>query len=70
MNACYQTEVPAMLLLVRADTNVPDPGAAKAVIETALELLVEFDMDTGPLEEEADRIQAKKAQIAQEMQAA
>lgn len=70
VNACYQTEVPAMLLLVRADPNVPDPGAAKAVIETGLEPLVEFNIDTEPLEEEAERIQAKKAQIAQEMQAA
>lgn len=70
VNACYQTEVPAMLLLVRADPNVPDPGAAKAVIETGLEALVEFEIDTEPLEEEAERIQAKKAQIAQEMQAA
>lgn len=70
VNACYQAEVPAMLLLVRADPNVPDPGAARAVIETALESLVAFDIDTAPLQEEADRIQSKKAQIAQEMQAA
>lgn len=70
VNACYQADVPAMLLLVRADPNVPDPGAAQAVIETALEPLVEFDIDTTPLEQEAERIQAKKAQIAQELQAA
>ncbi len=70
VNACYQADVPAMLLLVRADPNVPDPAAARAVIETALEPLVEFDIDTTPLEEEAERIQTKKAQIAQELQAA
>lgn len=70
VNACYEADVPAMLLLVRADPNVPDPGAARAVIETALEPLVEFDIDTAPLAQEAERIQAKKAQIAQELAAA
>lgn len=70
VNGCYQADVPAILLFVRADPNAPDPGAAQAVIETALEPLVEFDIDTTPLEQEAERIQAKKAQIAQEMQAA
>jgi uncharacterized protein len=70
VNACYQAEVPAILLLVRADPSVPDPGAARAVIESALEPLVDFDIDTEPLEQEAERIQARKAQIAEELQAA
>lgn len=67
VNACYQADVPAILLLVRANPHVPDPEAARAVIETALEPLVEFDIDTEPLDEQADRIQAQKAQIAQEL---
>lgn len=70
VNACYKAEVPAILLLVRADPHVPDPGAARAVIETALEPLVEFEIDTGPLDDQTERIQAKKAQVAQELQAA
>jgi len=70
VNACYQADVPAMLLLVRADPSVPDPRAAKAVIEQALEPLVEFELETAPLEEEAERIQERKAQIAEQLQAA
>lgn len=70
VKACYQAEVPAILLLVRADPHVPDPAAARAVIETALEPLVEFDIDTELLDEQADRIQTQKAQIAQELKEA
>jgi uncharacterized protein len=70
VNACYQAEVPAILLLVRADPHVPDPGAARAVIEKGLEPLVEFDIDTDPLDDQAERIQEKKAQVAQELKAA
>jgi hypothetical protein len=70
VNACYQADVPAILLLVRADPNLPDPAAARTVIDTALEPLVDFEIDTEPLEQEAERIKAKKAQIAQELQSA
>lgn len=70
VNACYQAEVPAILLLVRADPHVPDPAAARAAIETALEPLVEFEIDTELLDEQAEQIQAQKAQVAQELKAA
>lgn len=70
LNACYEADVPAILLLVRADPNLPDPAAARSVIDTALEPLLDFDIDTEPLEKEAERIKAKKAQIVQELQSA
>lgn len=70
VNACFQAKVPTILLLVRADPQVPDPRAARAVIEKALEPLVKFDIDTEPLDEQAERIQAKKAQVARELKAA
>lgn len=70
VNACYQAEVPAILLLVRADPYVPDPAAARAVIETALAPLIEFEIDTKLLDEQAEQIQTQKAQIAQELKAA
>ncbi|GAB3669997.1 proteasome assembly chaperone family protein [Halopiger thermotolerans] len=68
INACYQADVPAALLLVRADPRLPDPAAARSVIETALEPLVEFDIDTTELREQAEEIQRQKQQVAQQLQ--
>ncbi|RZV06044.1 uncharacterized protein BDK88_3996 [Natrinema hispanicum] len=68
INACYQADVPAALLLVRADPRLPDPAAAQSVIETALEPLVEFDIDTTELREQAEEIQRQKQQVAQQLQ--
>ncbi len=66
VNECYRAEVPAMLLIVRAHPRLPDPGAAVSVIETALEPLVEFDIDTTELEERAEQIQQQMQQIARQ----
>ncbi|WP_207589649.1 PAC2 family protein [Halomontanus rarus] len=68
LNACYQADVPATLLLVQTSPKFPDPGAAKAVIETALEPLVEFDIETAALDEQAERIRRQKQQILQQQQ--
>ena len=65
---CYQADVPAALLIVRAHPFLPDPEAAKSVIETALEPLVEFDIDTTALAEQADEIQQRMQQVAQQYQ--
>jgi uncharacterized protein len=62
---CYQLDIPATLLSVRAHPHLPDPGAAKAVIETALEPLVEFEIVTTELEEHAEEIRNQMNQIAQ-----
>jgi len=67
---CYQLEVPATLLIVRAHPRLPDPGAAKAVIETALEPLVDFDIDTTELDEHAEEIKTQMRQIAEQYQQA
>ncbi|WP_049942069.1 PAC2 family protein [Haloterrigena turkmenica] len=66
VNACHQADVPAVLLLVQADPRLPDPAAARSVIETALEPLVEFDIDE--LQEQAEEIQRQKQQVAQQLQ--
>ncbi|MFC7198810.1 proteasome assembly chaperone family protein [Halospeciosus flavus] len=68
VNTCHQEDVPATLLLVRSEPRLPDPGAARAVIENALEPLVDFDIDTGELAEQAEEIQQQKQQIMQQMQ--
>jgi uncharacterized protein len=65
---CYRANVPAAVLVVRANPYVPDPGAARAVIEEALEPLVAFDIDTQELREQAEEIQRRKQQVAQQLQ--
>ncbi|MFC7229875.1 PAC2 family protein [Salinirubellus salinus] len=63
---CYHEGVPAMVLVVRAHPFLPDPGAAQHVIEEALEPLVEFDIDTTELREQADEISARMQQLSEQ----
>ena len=65
---CYHGDVPAALLIVKAHPFLPDPGAARSVIETALEPLVDFDVDTAELEEQAEEIQGRMEQVANQYQ--
>lgn len=65
---CYHADVPAALLIVRSHPFLPDPQAAKSVIETALEPLVDFDVDTTALDEQADEIRQRMEQVAQQYQ--
>ncbi|SFC61469.1 uncharacterized protein SAMN05444422_11222 [Halobiforma haloterrestris] len=65
---CFQADVPAALLIVRSHPFLPDPGAAKSVIENALEPLVDFDIDTTALDEQADEIQQRMQQVAKQYQ--
>lgn len=67
-NACYQAGVPAAVLVVKANPFLPDPTAANAVIKDALEPLVDFDIDTTELEEQADRIRSHLEQVARHYQ--
>jgi len=64
---CYHDDVPAAVLIVRSNPYIPDPAAARAVIEEALEPLVEFDIDTQELREQAEEIQKQKQQIAEQL---
>ncbi|MFB6354257.1 MAG: proteasome assembly chaperone family protein [Halobacteriales archaeon] len=68
VHACYQADVPAAVLVVGAHPFIPDPGAARAVIENALEPLVDFDIDTSELAEQADEIQRRMRQLAEQYQ--
>ncbi|WP_227377868.1 proteasome assembly chaperone family protein [Haladaptatus halobius] len=68
VNNCYHAEIPAAVLIVHSNPFFPDPTAAQAVIETALEPLVEFDIDTIELEEQADTIEQQLHQVAEQYQ--
>lgn len=65
---CYHDDVEAAVLIVRSNPYIPDPGAARAVIENALEPLVDFDIDTTELEEQAGEIRRQMERIAQQLQ--
>jgi len=64
---CYYGDVPAAILIVRSNPYIPDPAAARAVIENALEPLVEFDIDTQELLEQAEEIRQRKQQVAEQL---
>ncbi len=70
MEACHAEEVPAACLVVTAHPKLPDPGAARTVIEEALEPLIGFEIDTAQLQEQAEEIAKQKAQVAQQLQQA
>lgn len=67
VSACYEADIPALLVLVRATPNAPDPFAAASVIDTALEPLLDIDIDTDELREQAEQIQEQKQQVAQQL---
>lgn len=67
---CFHDDVAAAALIVRCNPYIPDPEAARAVIEDALEPLVHFDIDTQELVEEAEEIQRQKQQIAEQLKQA
>ncbi|MFW6384172.1 MAG: proteasome assembly chaperone family protein [Halodesulfurarchaeum sp.] len=64
--ACHRRAVPTAVLVVNSHPYLPDPGAAQSVIESALEPLVEFDIDTTELEKQATEIQERMQQIAEQ----
>ena len=66
--ACHHESIPTAVLIVKSHPYLPDPGAAQAVIETALEPLVDFDIDTAELEKQAADIQERMQQIAEQYQ--
>ena len=68
VNDCYHADIPVAVLIVRSNPYIPDPSAARDVIEEALEPLVEFDIDTEELLEQAEEIQRQKQQIAELLQ--
>ena len=65
---CYRADVPAAALVVQSNPFFPDPTAAQAVIENALEPLVDFDIDTSELREQAATIEQQLNQIAEQYQ--
>lgn len=68
LKRCYAEDVPAIALVVKAHPRLPDPGAARVLIEEALEPLVDFDIDTTELKEQDEEIKRRMEQVAQKFQ--
>ncbi|NLV06823.1 proteasome assembly chaperone family protein [Haloarcula rubripromontorii] len=55
-------------LIVEADQQFPDPEAARALLQTGISPLTDFEIDTEALVEQAEEIGRAKAQLAQQLQ--
>lgn len=66
LHECHRGGVPAAVVIVDAHPYLPDPTAARAVVENALEPLVSFDVDTTELTERAEQIEARMEQVAEQ----
>lgn len=67
LKQCHEQEVPAAALVVRADPRMPDPSAAKVLLEDGLLPLLDLKIDTTALEEQAAAIQKKKAAVLDQL---
>lgn len=62
--------VDALGLIVEADSQFPDPGAARVLIDQGVEPLTGMDVDTTELTESASKIKEQKEQLAEMMREA
>ncbi|MFB9808858.1 PAC2 family protein [Haladaptatus pallidirubidus] len=60
--------MPTIVLIVQANPFYPDPIAAQSLIEDGVEPLVNFDIETPELDQQADAIQEKLEQVAAQYQ--
>lgn len=65
-----QQRVDSVGLVVQANTNFPDPEAARVLLTHGIDPIAEIEVDTEPLVEQADRIAKAREQLAQQMQQA
>ncbi|SHH25743.1 proteasome assembly chaperone family protein [Halobaculum gomorrense] len=59
-----ETDLAAVGLIAAVDPQFPDPAAARVVLEGAVEPISGIDVDVETLDEQAERIQQAKAQLA------
>ncbi|MFB6146430.1 MAG: proteasome assembly chaperone family protein [Halobacteriaceae archaeon] len=70
LDSAADADLPAAGLVVEASQQFPDPGAARALIETAIGPIAGVSVDTTELVEDAEQIRAQRQQLAQQMQQA
>ncbi|WP_266080992.1 proteasome assembly chaperone family protein [Haladaptatus caseinilyticus] len=64
----YEGGIPTAVLIVKTNPFFPDPTAAQSLIENAIEPMVDFDIETTELEQQADAIEDELEQIADHYQ--
>jgi len=65
-----EQELDALGVIVQADSNFPDPEAARILLTEAIGPVAGIDVDTDTLVEQADRIARTREQLARQMQQA
>ncbi|WP_435064958.1 proteasome assembly chaperone family protein [Halobaculum sp. EA56] len=63
-----ETDLPAVGLVVEVDPQFPDPVAARVVLESAVEPIAGVDVNVAKLDDQAERIQRAKEQLASQLQ--
>lgn len=63
-------ELNSVGLVVQANSNFPDPEAARVLLTEGVDPIAEIEVETEPLVEQADRIATAREQLAQRMQQA
>lgn len=66
----HEMDMDALGLIVEADPQFPDPGAARALIDRGIEPMTGLDVDTQHLTEQASQIKQQKEQLAEMLQEA
>jgi uncharacterized protein len=62
-----ETDLPVVGLVAEVDPQFPDPAAARVVLEEAIEPIAGVDVNVERLDEQAERIQQAKAQLAAQL---
>ncbi|MFC7077530.1 proteasome assembly chaperone family protein [Haloarcula halophila] len=69
IHEAQRTGLTGVGLVVEADRQFPDPAAARAVLQTAIGPLGDFQVDTEALVEQADQIAEAKQRLAEQLEA-
>lgn len=68
LSTCARQDVPAIALIVRVEPYNPDLSAASALLTDGVEVLVDFEVDTTPLERREAELAAEMEQMARRVQ--
>jgi len=68
LSHAMETDLPAVGLVVEVDPQFPDPVAARVVLEAAIDPITGVDVNVEKLDEQAERIQRAKEQLAAQLQ--
>ncbi|WP_266082468.1 proteasome assembly chaperone family protein [Haladaptatus caseinilyticus] len=64
----FGAEIPTTILIVKTNPFFPDPTAAQSLIENAVEPLVDFEIETTALAQQAEAIEEELEQVATQYQ--